>query len=292
MVRRRKGFTLVELLVVIAIIGILVALLLPAVQAARESARRTQCVNNLKQFGVGIHNHHDIYSIIPGGGNGWWDPPTYINGTPAIGTKQLAGWGFQVLPFIEQGNLWEGQGQTTDPGRQQQAISAVIKGYYCPTRRAPKALPSTGNWYAPSGTFPHGTTDYAAANGTDRGLVIHVSHNNGQAIGFAQCLDGTSNVFILGEKRMDVSLINQYQGDDNEGYTSGWDHDVIRLTSLQPRKDWRQGGWGEQRFGASHPGGFNVVFLDGSVRMISYTIDLTTFNNLGIRDDGTPTTLN
>jgi prepilin-type N-terminal cleavage/methylation domain-containing protein/prepilin-type processing-associated H-X9-DG protein len=289
MVRSRRGFTLVELLVVIAIIGVLVALLLPAVQAAREAARRSHCINNLKQFGLGFHNHHDTYGFLPGGGNGWPDPPTYINGVPAVGTKQLAGWGFQVLPFIEQGNLWEGSGQATDALKQQQAISAVVKTFFCPSRRTPKALPATGNWYNPSGTFPHAPTDYAGANSTDRGMVIHVSHNGGSPLTLANATDGTSNVIIVGEKRMDVRNLNNYQSDDNEGFTSGWDHDVVRLTNIPPRKDWNTGaGWGEQRFGASHPGGFNVTMADGSVRFISYTIDAVTFDRMGIRDDGNP----
>ncbi|MFM7072143.1 MAG: DUF1559 domain-containing protein [Planctomycetota bacterium] len=286
---RRSGFTLVELLVVIAIIGVLVALLLPAVQAAREAARRTQCTNNLKQMGLAFHNHHDTYGFLPHGGRGWTDPPTYINGTAQVGLTQLAGWGFQILPFIEQNALWEGSGKTTDADRQIQVISTPVAAFFCPTRRAPKVLPATGNWYAPSGTFPHAPTDYAGAttssNGGNKGMVVY----HGTLLTFAGCTDGTSNTMIVGEKRMDLRNLGAYQSDDNEGYTSGWDHDVIRFTNLAPFKDSRNGsGWGEQRFGASHPGGFNVLMTDGSVRFISYTIDLTTFDRVGIRDDGNP----
>ncbi len=287
--KRRYGFTLVELLVVIAIIGILVALLLPAVQAARESARRTQCTNNLKQIGLAFHNHHDTYQILPGGGNGWPDPPTYINGSPAVGVKQLAGWGFQILPFMEQRGLWAGEGAATpaDADKQIQVISTPVSAFFCPSRRSPQALGVQTSWYGPGGSYKHAPTDYAAANGTSQGIVIHVSHNNGQSISFAQVLDGTSNVIMVGEKRMDTFNLGKYQSDDNEGYTSGWDHDVIRLTNIEPRKDWRTGaGWGEQRFGGPHPGGFMTVFADGSVRYIPYSISLVVFDRLGLRDDG------
>src|SRR5688572_11552964 len=99
--RRKLGFTLVELLVVIAIIGVLVALLLPAVQAAREAARRTQCSNNLKQYGLAIHNYHDTFKAIPPGGYpdpGW---AVWAGQSPAIG------WQVRVLPFAEQQPLWD-----------------------------------------------------------------------------------------------------------------------------------------------------------------------------------------
>jgi prepilin-type N-terminal cleavage/methylation domain-containing protein len=102
----RRAFTLVELLVVIAIIGVLVALLLPAVQAARESARRTQCVNHLKQLALAAQNHADTYRILPSaGGPGWDYHMSYINGVPQIAPQQHGGWGFQILPFIEQQQL-------------------------------------------------------------------------------------------------------------------------------------------------------------------------------------------
>jgi prepilin-type N-terminal cleavage/methylation domain-containing protein len=285
----RSGFTLVELLVVIAIIGVLVALLLPAVQAAREAARRTYCTNNLKQMGIAFHNHHDTNGFLPHGGAGWTLPPTYVNGVPQVGLTQVTGWGFQILPFLEQNALWEGAGKTTDVQRQIQVISTPVAAFFCPTRRPPKAHPVTSNWYDPPGSFAHAPSDYAGAttssNGGNKGMIVR----HGSLVSFAACIDGTSNTMIVGEKRLDLRNLGSYQSDDNEGYTTGWDHDMIRFTHLAPMKDWRNGsGWGEQRFGASHPGGFNVLMTDSSVRFISYTIDLTTFDRLGIRDDGNP----
>lgn len=98
----RTGFALIELLVVIAI---LVSLLLPAVQQAREAARRTQCANHLKQIGLAFHNHHDQYGYFPTGGWVWNTPPSYKNGHPDVAADQRAGWGFQVLPFVEANNV-------------------------------------------------------------------------------------------------------------------------------------------------------------------------------------------
>jgi hypothetical protein len=99
--------------------------------------------------------------------------------------------------------------------------------------------------------------------------------------------DGTSNTILVGEKRLNQVGLGNFQGDDNEGYTSGWDHDVIRRTDREPRPDPNAAGaWGEERFGSAHPAGFQVVLADGSVRFLSYDIDLTNFSRMGQRSDG------
>ena len=107
--RVRTAFTLVELLVVIAIIGILVALLLPAIQAAREAARRTQCVNNLKQIGLGLQNYHDTYKTFP---------PGILYWQPGGGANQMWGWSALILPQVEQTQLHDQMGVTTRTLRQ------------------------------------------------------------------------------------------------------------------------------------------------------------------------------
>jgi prepilin-type N-terminal cleavage/methylation domain-containing protein len=132
----RSGFTLVELLVVIAIIGVLVALLLPAVQAARESSRRTKCSNSIRQFGLAFQNHHDTLNIFPDGGENW-DPVTWsrvmAGGAPAVAPKQNWGWGYQILPYIEQQSVWSAPTDAAVRG-------AVIPIYFCSSRRKPMAI--------------------------------------------------------------------------------------------------------------------------------------------------------
>jgi prepilin-type N-terminal cleavage/methylation domain-containing protein len=287
--RRFRAFTLVELLVVIAIIGILVALLLPAVQSAREAARRTQCTNQLKQLALATHNHHDQYQKLPNGGEHYSFAPDYsANGAPMVNDPQRAGWGFQILPFMEQMPLWEGGGKTTVADKQIQVISAAVPGFYCPSKRNPAALPSQGSWYGPSGTYPHGATDYAASNVENTGAIVHNAPNKQDAISLAAITDGTSNTLLIGEKRLNRAYLGQYQSDDNEGYTSGWDHDTVRSTNLEPRPDFvaADGSYGDSRFGSSHPGGFLAAACDGSVKFVPYTIDLPTFKNFGNRQDG------
>ena len=286
-----SGFTLIELLVVIAIIAILIALLLPAVQQAREAARRTQCKNNLKQLGIALHNHHDTYGFLPSGGHHWSNAPDYSSaGSPEIAPKQRAGWAFQLLPFMEQTNLWEGSGMSNNDDRQRQAISTPVAGLHCPSRRGPFALDPTGSWYGPSGSYEHAQTDYAGNVGSGgNGIIVRTnSDQTGRTIAFRDVTDGTSSPFAIGEKRLNIAQLGRYQSDDNEGYTSGWDHDVIRYSNREPRPDVRT-GTGDSRFGSSHPGGLHALFTDGAVHFISYNIDNATFRDLGYRNDGNVT---
>jgi len=159
--KRRSAFTLVELLVVIAIIGILIALLLPAVQAAREAARRTQCNNNLKQIGLAMHNHHDVHKFLPSAGRHWRDFPSFkestlsasptFTGAPDIAPEQGAGWMFQILPYVEQKAIHDGANQT-GIDRMKAPMQHAIGTYYCPSRRQPKADQDRNGppqrWYA------------------------------------------------------------------------------------------------------------------------------------------------
>ncbi len=301
---RRQGFTLVELLVVITIIGILIALLLPAVQAAREAARRAQCVNHLRQLALAFQGHHDRFSCFPSGGAGWTYHMTINNGNPAIGKDQFGGWGYQVLPFIEQIDVWQGNNaaenatNSLDVNRSIAAISAIIPTMFCPSRRHPTndSVASDWGYTYPSSTggqsYHHGKCDYAASNTSGTGLMRQTTPTNRQnPVAISEVTDGTSNTFCVGEKMMDRSALGSYQSDDNEGYSVGWDWDTIRYTTLLPAPDCTNCSGHSSVFGSSHPGGLNMSLADGSVRFITYTIDAQTFGNLGQRNDGTPVNL-
>ncbi|HJT75785.1 MAG TPA: DUF1559 domain-containing protein [Gemmataceae bacterium] len=282
--RGRPASTLIELLVVIAIIGVLIGLLLPAVQKVREAAARMQCANNLRQIATAWHNHHDQLGALPSGGTSWSIPPTYLApGRPAVGTAQRGGWGFQILPFVEGDNAWRGGGQTTIAGCQEVAISTPNKVFFCPARGGVRVLPPSPNWYSPPGIFGHAATDYAASNLDGTGACAYGSPGHR----LTDITDGTSNTLLVADKRLNPNNLGQYQEDDNEGYTSGWDHDAERYTALVPLPDYSTGsGDGGKRFGSSHVGGIEAALCDGSVRYIAYSIGPSTFEALGTISGG------
>ncbi len=284
---RQGGFTLVELLVVIAIIGILVGLLLPAVQAAREAARRMQCQNNLKQFGLAMHMHHDSYKKFP-----------YLR---SGGGQNRHTWAMQLLPFIEQKNLFDtykstitGVSQTdgfnnhtaTDPimvaARQTQ-----INMFFCPSRRGPVSVsPIT------SGSTVMGLpSDYAACSGdtgtapTNGAFTLVNSNHMLSGVKFAEITDGTSNTIMIGEKHIPLGNLNHFQqdgvilsGSENLTYHR-------RASASQPLALNMNTAINNQ-FGSWHTGVVQFVLCDGSVKSISVSIPGTTLGYIGVRNDG------
>ena len=324
MKKSSDGFTLVELLVVIAIIGILIALLLPAVQAAREAARRLQCKNHIKQIAMAWHNHHDAHGHFPTGGWGWkWiGDPDY-----GYGLEQPGGWIYNTTEYMEQGELRQlGAGLTPTPKRLalQQLQEIPIATFICPSRR--QAVPSKpkSHW-APYNAFynypdPVAKSDYACnvGNPTDVDNVsfpssmnqgLGLSHfdwpdlanvNNGphdrgvchqrSRVSIDEVTDGTSNTYLVGEKYLcpnsyDGIDHNFYDMGDNEVMYTGYNRDFHRSVFYAPLQD-TPGYIADDPFGSAHSGGFNMSMCDGSVRTISYDISKQAHLNLGLRNDG------
>ncbi len=320
---RRRGFTLIELLVVIAIIAVLIALLLPAVQSAREAARRAQCVNNLKQLGLAMHNYHDAVGSFPPGsmvnfgwGGPWWS------------------WAVFILPQIEQGPLYNAINFSLNDGANMSlehstVYRSIVSAYVCPTDDSNRLFDDR-KWTTilDLGTsYASGPLNYIASWGDQRTgnplLDIYSSEPPGRTWGcnntftgmfgdcssgavttMASCTDGTSNTLLLGENSPHYNgqltwvnghgayggtivplnwLTNLKDGETDK--TDGTVCSTAYITAIDATHCFRNQVY-NFAFKSKHPGGGNFAMADGSVRFLKQTINPRTYTALSTRNRG------
>jgi len=282
---RARAFTLIELLVVIAIIAVLIGLLVPAVQKVRAAAARMSCSNNLKQIGLGAHNFHDSKGTLPINGDNQNTPTHWC-------------WAFQLLPYIEQDNVYN-QAYTTAltyynagsaPGgwgvSQNDALPKVgIKTYLCPGRgRSPKFVTGNGNYPYYRGPFTDYKINWDSFTNQDPTIIQRTMSQITSA-------NGTSNTIYVGEGFLDTREYGHTSSDNWEEciYSGGYGGTGRGSTTIVNDN---QSGQGD-KWGGPHPTGCLFVFCDGSVRLVSSSFSGTTAFNCALYwNNTTPFTLN
>ena len=306
--RSQGGFTLVELLVVIAIIGILVALLLPAVQAAREAARRMSCGNNMKQLGLAIHNYHDTYRVSPYGSD-----------------NRGRLWSALLLPYIEQGPMHDtllpqesGPGNWNADGSPNEiACGTYISVYRCPSMPIPQFVTNEGIPNRVPCSYRGNAGNEATSDDTSTivtppgGKSLEMLDLNGFfqvciPVRFADVIDGLSNTIALGESSTDPAFVKDGQAMDhwyigspqadpcacNGGtggteFTEAMGSGAVKM-NLRFNEPAAHGILMEMAFGSYHPGGAMFTKGDGSVDFLPETIDFAVYRALCSRNGGEP----
>jgi len=297
---KRRGFTLVELLVVIAIIGILIGMLLPAVQMVREAARRTSCLNNLKQLGIAVHNYHDTKSFIP----------------PSRPADDFLTWPVFLMPYLEQTNLYEGFEvdrlyQDQDPD----IVQVGMQVMFCPTRRGIEVsefetngehVGACGDYAGNAGSSLYWFGDVWATFYVPVDGIFNSGYQDQNPVSadwrltrgergrykFADVIDGLSNTIFLGEKAVDEDFMRQPEGwGDGSTYNGSDPGTIMRLggigLGIADSTDIGAPGPGTVPvWGSAHPQIANFVMGDGSVQTLAATTDENTLRKLCSREDG------
>jgi len=273
---RQAGFTLIELIVSIAIIGVLAALLIPAVQSSRDAARRTICKNQLHQLGLALHMYHEVHRCFPAG--------AYVMG-PSFPMQTGWGWGAMLLPYIEQNAIYKqiNFDLGTAIGTNLPVIAMPIAAFRCPSEIGPTVINCAA---IVDGPYQLAAGNYCGSEG----ILSPMS-----CVRIAQVTDGTSQTLMLGER------IVQPGGLSSLPFVSAWcgqvafadEYDLRSVPTLLPDPNHPINGslTDPNCFGSRHQVGANFVLADGSCQFLNDSIDLQVFTALGTPSGGETVTI-